>query len=85
MFRRVHARLPRKNLGTSDLTGLKASSAYVHLTTSTVNNNVNTLNVRTELADGDAVGVADGATSNRVLTADFANFGHGIYPPWAAR
>ena len=42
----------------------------------TVDDNVHTLDVETELTDGDAVRVANGATSNGVLTADFANFGH---------
>ena len=76
MYRHVHAWLPRKNLGTGDLAGLKAGGADVHLTTLAVDDNVDTLNVGTELADGDAVRVADRATSNGVLTADFANFGH---------
>ena len=76
MYRHVHAWQPRKNLGTGDLAGLKAGGADVHLTTLAVDDNVDTLNVGTELADGDAVRVADRATSNGVLTADFANFGH---------
>ena len=42
----------------------------------TVDNNVHALDVRTERTVGDAVRVADGATGNGVLTADFANFGH---------
>lgn len=76
MYRHVHAWLPRKNLGTGDLAGLKAGGADVHLATLAVDDDVDTLDVGTELADGDAVRVADRATSNGVLTADFANFGH---------
>ena len=64
------------SLGAGDLAGLEAGGAHVHLATSAVHDNVDTLDVRTELTDGDAVRVADGATSNGVLTADFANFGH---------
>ena len=63
-------------LGASHLLGLKAAGAHVHLATHAVDDNVHALDVRTELTVGDAVGVADGATSNGVLTADFANFGH---------
>ena len=63
-------------LGTSHLLGLEAAGAYVHLAAVTVDDNVHTLDVRAELTVGDAVRVADGATSNGVLTADFANFGH---------
>ena len=81
MFTRAAA----KNLGTSDLTGLQAGGADVHLAAGAVHNNIDALDVGTELTDGNAVRVADGATSNGVLTADLANFGHGVYPPWAAR
>ena len=63
-------------LGASHLLGLEAAGAHVHLATHAVDDNVHALDVRTELTVGDAVGVADGATSNGVLTADFANFGH---------
>ena len=63
-------------LGAGNLLSLEAAGANVHLATTTVNNNVYTLDVGTEGTVGDAVGVADGATSNGVLTADFANFGH---------
>ena len=63
-------------LGASHLLGLEAAGAHVHLATVTIDDNVDALDVGTELTIGDAVGVADGATSNRVLTADFANFGH---------
>lgn len=66
----------RRILGTSDLAGLKAGSADVHLATVTVDNDIDALDVGAELTDRDAVRVADGATSNGVLTADFANFGH---------
>ena len=58
------------------LLGLEAAGAHVHLATDAVHDDVHALDVRTELTVGDAVGVADGATSNGVLTADFANFGH---------
>ena len=64
------------SLGTSDLARLEAVGANVHLATMTVNHNVHTLDVGTERTIGDAVGVADGATSNGVLTANLANFGH---------
>lgn len=63
-------------LGASHLLGLEAAGAHVHLAAHTVHDDVHALDVRTELTVGDAVGVADGATSNGVLTADFANFGH---------
>ena len=68
--------LPLRLLGTGNLAGLEAVGADVHLATMTVNDNVHTLDVGTELTDGDAVRVADGATSNRVLTADLTNLGH---------
>ena len=63
-------------LGASHLLGLEAAGAHVHLAAHTVHDDVHALDVRTELTVGDAVGVADGATGNGVLTADFANFGH---------
>ena len=63
-------------LGAGHLLGLEAARAHVHLAAGTVNDDVDALDVRTELTVGDAVRVADGATSNGVLTADFANFGH---------
>lgn len=63
-------------LGAGHLLGLEAAGAHVHLATDAVHDDVHALDVRTELTVGDAVGVADGATSNGVLTADFANFGH---------
>ena len=76
MYRHVHAWLPRKNLGTGDLAGLKAGGADVHLTTLAVDDNVDTLNVGTEPTVRHAVGMADVTTGNGALTADFANFGH---------
>ena len=63
-------------LGAGHLLGLEAAGAHVHLATDAVHDDVHALDVRTELTVGDAVRVADGATSNGVLTADFANFGH---------
>ena len=63
-------------LGASHLSSLQAAGAHVHLATGAVDDNVHALDVRTERTVGDAVRVADGATSNGVLTADFANFGH---------
>ena len=65
-----------KCLGASHLLGLEAAGAHVHLAAHAVDDNVDALDVGTELTVGDAVGVADGATSNGVLTADFANYGH---------
>ena len=66
----------RPYLGARNLAGLEAGGANVHLATMTVDNNVHALDVRTERTVGDAVRVADGATGNGVLTANFANFGH---------
>ena len=63
-------------LGAGNLAGLQAIGAHVHLATVTVDHDVDTLDVGTERAVGDAVRVADRATSNGVLTADLANFGH---------
>ena len=63
-------------LGAGHLLGLEAARAHVHLATVAVDDDVHALDVRAELTVGDAVRVADGATSNGVLTADFANFGH---------
>ena len=48
----------------------------MHLATVTIDDDVNALDVGAELTVGDAVRVADGATGNGVLTANFANFGH---------
>lgn len=72
----------RPYLGARDLAGLEAGGADVHLATMTVDDDVDALDVRTELAVGDAVRVADGTAGDGVLTADFANFGHND-PPWA--
>ena len=72
----------RPYLGARDLAGLEAGGADVHLAAMTVDDDVDTLDVRTELAVGDAVRVADGTAGDGVLTADFANFGHND-PPWA--
>ena len=48
----------------------------VHLATVSIDDDVYSLYVGGELTVGDAVRVADGATGNGVLTANFANFGH---------
>ena len=61
---------------TSNLAGLEAGGADVHLLALAVDHAVDALDVGTELTVGHAVGVADGATSNGVLTANLANFGH---------
>ena len=63
-------------LGAGHLLGLEAGRAHVHLAAMAVDDDVHALDVRAEGTVGDAVGVADGATGNGVLTADFANFGH---------
>ena len=63
-------------LGAGHFLGLEAAGAHVHLATVAVDHDMHALDVRTERTVGNAVGVADGATSNGVLTADFANFGH---------
>lgn len=42
----------------------------------TIDHNIHALDVGTELTDGDAVRVANGATSNGVLTADLTNLRH---------
>lgn len=65
-----------EHLGAGHLAGLEAVGAYVHLLALAIDHAVHALDVGTELTVGHAVGVADGATSNGVLTADFANFGH---------
>ena len=64
-------------LGASHLAGLEAVGADVHLAAMTVDHAVDALDVGAERTVGDAVRVADGATSNGVLTADLTNFGHG--------
>ena len=64
-------------LGTGDLARLQAGGADVHLLLVTVNNHANALDVRTELAVGDTVGVADRTASDRVLAADCAYLRHG--------
>lgn len=64
-------------LGAGNLAGLKAGGAYVHALTATVYYNVHRLNIGLKLAIYDAVGVANRATSNSVLTADLTNLGHG--------
>lgn len=66
----------RPYLGARNLARLEAGGANVHLATVTIDDDVDALDVGAELTVGDAVRVADGATSNGVLTADFANFGH---------
>lgn len=63
-------------LRTGDLAGLEAGGADVHLLALAIHHAVDALDVGAERTVGHAVGVADGATSNGVLTADFANFGH---------
>ena len=65
----------RPYLGARNLARLEAGGANVHLATMTIDD-VDTLDVGAELTVGDAVRVADGATGNGVLTANFANFGH---------
>ena len=68
--------LVRPYLGARNLAGLEAGGANVHLATVTIDDDVDALDVGAELTVGDAVRVADGATGNGVLTANFANFGH---------
>lgn len=68
--------LVRPYLGTRNLARLKAGGANVHLATVTIDDDVDALDVGAELTVGDAVRVADRATGNGVLTANFANFGH---------
>lgn len=63
-------------LRTGHLAGLEARGADVHLLALAIHHAVDALDVGAERTVGHAVGVADGATSNGVLTADFANFGH---------
>ena len=63
-------------LAAGNLAGLEATGADVGLTGVTVDHDGDTLDVGAELAGHRTVGVADGTTSNGVLTADFANFGH---------
>ncbi len=67
----------RKRLGALDLAGLHAAGADVGLAHSTLGvANRNLLNIGTEGAVGDFVGVADAATGDWVLSADLANFRH---------
>lgn len=68
--------LVRPYLGARNLARLEAGGANVHLATVTIDDDVDALDVGAELTVGDAVRVADGATGNGVLTANFANFGH---------
>ena len=64
-------------LGAGNLTRLEAGGAHIHALTTTVYHNVHRLNIGLKLAIYNAVGVANRATSNSVLTADLTNLGHG--------
>ena len=74
--------LVRPYLRARNLAGLEAGGANVHLATVTIDDDVNALDVGAELTVGDAVRVADGASGNGVLTANFANLDI-TDPPWA--
>ena len=66
-------------LGAGNLAGLEASGSDVHLATMAVDDDVHTLDIGTELAVGDTVGVADGTAGDRVLAANLANLRHCRY------
>ena len=63
-------------LAAGNLAGLEATGANVGLTGVAVDNDGDTLDVGAELAGHRTVGVADGTTSNGVLTAELTNLGH---------
>lgn len=63
-------------LAAGNLAGLEATGANVGLTGVTVDDNGDALDVGAELAGNSTVGVADGTTSDRVLTAELTNLGH---------
>ena len=64
-------------LAAGDLAGLQAAGADVGLLLVAVDDDGDTLNVGLERTGDGAVGVADGTTSNRVLTAELTNLRHG--------
>lgn len=68
-------------LGAGNLAGLEARGADVHLLLVAVHDDGDVLDVRTELAVGDAVRVADRTTGDGVLAADGANLRHCCKPP----
>jgi len=59
-----------------NLAGTKAASANIHLTSSAVLHNGNTLNIGRPGALGLAVGMADQITGHSALVADFAELTH---------
>lgn len=63
-------------LAAGDLAGLQAAGADVGLLLVAVDDDGDTLNVGLERTGDGAVGVADGTTSNRVLTAELTNLRH---------
>ena len=65
-----------EELTADDLTGLQALGADVLLDGTTVLHAGDALNVGMEGTVGDTMRVADGTTSLRTLTADFANLRH---------
>ena len=64
-------------LAAGDLAGLEATGADIGLALVAVDDDGDALDVRLERTVDDAVGVADGVTSNRVLTAELTNLRHG--------
>ena len=64
-------------LAAGDLAGLEATGADVGLALVAVDDDGDALDVRLERTVDDAVGVADGVTSNRVLTVELTNLRHG--------
>ena len=66
-------------LSAGNLAGLEALGADVLLEDMAVFDNGNLLHVGCEHAVGDAMRMADVATGDRCLTADFTNFGHNTH------
>ena len=73
----MHASITQfRRLSANDLAGLQALGADIGLANMTIITNGDLLHIGAEHAVGNAMRVADAATSNRGLTANFANLRH---------
>lgn len=72
-------------LAANDVALLEAARANISLLTMTINHNGDALNVGLEGTSHGAVRVANGTTSNSVLTAEITNLRHEYDLPWARR
>ena len=73
----MHASITQfRRLSANDLAGLQALGADVGLASNAIVIDGDLLHIGTESAVGNAMRVADAATSNRGLTANFANLRH---------